>query len=155
MDTEAQPSERGNTSSAISNGERGNISSAISNGAVRLLREYTGRGPTKARTTIGSDSVMILFGDTLTKGERKLAEIGDSAAVLQMRHRYQVAMGSDLVAMVEGHVGRKVVAFMSANHIDPDMGAEVFVLEPSDDGEVTSDDGKVTSYDGEVTPDLA
>jgi uncharacterized protein YbcI len=63
-------------------------SSAISNGAVRLLREYTGRGPTKARTTINHDSVMILFGDTLTKGEKKLADIGDGDVVLHMRHRY-------------------------------------------------------------------
>jgi hypothetical protein len=30
---------------------------------------------------------------------------------------------------VEQITGRKVVAFMSANHIDPDMAAEVFVLE--------------------------
>jgi uncharacterized protein YbcI len=109
---------------------RGTTASAISNGAVRLFHEYTGRGPTKARTTINGDNVLILFGDVLTKGERMLAENGDAAAVLQMRHRFQDAMREDLVGMVEGHVGRKVVAFMSANHISPDMAAEVFVLEP-------------------------
>jgi hypothetical protein len=27
-------------------------------------------------------------------------------------------------------VERKVIAFMSENHVDPDMAAEVFVLEP-------------------------
>src|SRR4051812_13204480 len=61
---------------------RGSTASAISNGAVRILHEYTGRGPTKARTTINTNSVMILFGDTLTKGERKLAESGNRSAVL-------------------------------------------------------------------------
>jgi len=25
--------------------------------------------------------------------------------------------------------GRRVIAFMSANHLDPDLGAEIFVLE--------------------------
>jgi uncharacterized protein YbcI len=109
---------------------RGSTSSAISNAAVRLLQEYTGRGPTKARTTINHDSVMILFGDALTKGEKKLAEIGDGAIVLQMRHRFQEAMSDDLVALVETETQRKVIAFMSANHLDPDMAAEVFVLEP-------------------------
>ena len=113
---------------------RGSTSSAISNGAVRLIHEYTGRGPTKARTTINGDSVMILFGDTLTKGERTLAEKGDGAAVLQMRHRFQEAMREDLIAVVEEHMERKVVAFMSTNHIDPDMAAEVFVLEPGPPG---------------------
>ena len=116
----------------------GSTSSAISNGTVRLLQEYTGRGPTKARTSINRDSVMILFGDTLTKGERKLAAIGDGDTVLQMRHRFEVAMREDLVAMVEQLTERKVVAFMSGNHIDPDMAAEVFVLEPLPNGEQTA-----------------
>jgi uncharacterized protein YbcI len=117
---------------------RGSTSSAISNGAVQLLQEYTGRGPTKARTTINHDSVVILFGDTLTKGERRLAELGDGAVVIQMRHRFQEAMREDLIALVEKHMERNVVAFMSSNHIDPDMAAEVFVLEPLPEGEETA-----------------
>ncbi len=113
---------------------RGVIASAISSNAVRMLHEYTGRGPTKARTTINRDTVMIVFADTLTKGERKLAENGDGETVLQMRHRFQEAMRDDLVAMVESEMERRVLAFMSTNHIDPDMAAEVFVLEPAEDG---------------------
>jgi uncharacterized protein YbcI len=52
-----------------------------------------------------------------------------------MRHRFQQAMREDLIAVVEKQMERKVVAFMSANHIDPDMAVEVFVLEPLPDGE--------------------
>jgi uncharacterized protein YbcI len=115
------------------------VAAAISNGAVRVLRDYTGRGPTQARTLINRDSVMILFGDTLTKGERKLAEVGDAAVVLQMRHRFQQAMREDLTSLVEGQLERKVVAFMSANHLDPDMAAEVFVLEPAEGSEFIAD----------------
>jgi uncharacterized protein YbcI len=109
---------------------RGRTSSAISNGVVQIMHEYTGRGPTKARTTINGDSVLIVLGDTLSKGEKTLAEKGDGAVVLDMRHSYQQAMSQELIAMVEKHVDRKVIAFMSTNHIDPDLAAEVFVLEP-------------------------
>ena len=110
----------------------GYISAEISDGAVQLLQEYTGRGPTKARTTLNHDSVLILFKDTLTKGERKLAELGRKEQVLELRHHYQQAMREDLTALVERHTRRKVVAFMSANHADPDMAAEIFALEPAD-----------------------
>jgi uncharacterized protein YbcI len=105
----------------------------ISRRAVQLLREYTGRGPTKARTVINHDSVLILLGDTLTTGERKLAESGKADYVVDTRHQFQTIMRDALVQVVEEATGRKVIAFMSDNHIDPDYGAEVFVLEPSGD----------------------
>ena len=102
----------------------------ISTSAVQLMHEYTGRGPTKAKTMVNENLVTILLADTLTKGERKLVEVGKSERALQVRHDYQMAMRDDLVALVEGELQRKVVAFMSQNHIDPDLAVEVFVLEP-------------------------
>ena len=42
----------------------------------------------------------------------------------------QVLMRDDLVKVVEDVLDRKVIAFMSDNHIDPDLAVEVFVLEP-------------------------
>ena len=41
-------------------------------------------------------------------------------------------MRNDLVGIVEGQLDRKVIAFMSQNHIDPDLAVEVFVLEPAE-----------------------
>src|SRR5215210_1638907 len=101
----------------------------ISDAAVKLLREYTGRGPTRSRTTIDRDTVVIMLGDTLTRGEQKLVEDGRADSVLQLRHEYQLTMRDDLVAAVEAATERKVVAFMSQNHIDPDLAVEVFALE--------------------------
>ena len=109
-------------------------SAKISTQAVQLMHEYTGRGPTKAKTTIDENLVTILLADTLTKGERKLAETGGSDRVLELRHDYQLAMSDVLVAIVEQNLGRKVSAFMSQNHIDPDYAVEVFVLEPAEGG---------------------
>jgi uncharacterized protein YbcI len=108
------------------------VNQEINNGAVRVLREYTGRGPTKARSVIDQNSVTILFGDTLTAGERRLAESGKADTVLNTRHDFQLVMRDDLVKVVEDALDRKVIAFMSANHIDPDYGVEVFVLEPTE-----------------------
>jgi uncharacterized protein YbcI len=104
----------------------------INNGVVRVVREYTGRGPTRARSVIDDNSVTILLADTLTPGERSLAEGGRADSVLTTRHEFQRLMRDDLVKVVEDALDRKVVAFMSANHIDPDMGVEVFVLEPAE-----------------------
>ena len=101
----------------------------ISTSAVQLLHEYTGRGPTKAKTVIKDDLVTILLADTLTKGERKLVDKGLSDRVLQLRHDYQVVMREELIGIVERQLDRKVIAFMSQNHVDPDLAVEVFLLE--------------------------
>jgi uncharacterized protein YbcI len=105
-------------------------SAQISRGIVKLIRDIVGRGPTKARTTIGHDLVVVLLADTLTKGEIQLAEHGETDLVLSTRHKVQKIMQDNAVEMIESILGRKVIAFMSANHIDPDMAVEVFVLEP-------------------------
>ncbi len=106
----------------------GSVSSAISNGVVRLLSEYTGRGPTQARTYVDENLITTVLQDTLTKGERSLVRNGQTDLVLANRKAYQNAMGSDLVALVEATSGREVVAFLSDNHIDPDFAVESFVL---------------------------
>jgi uncharacterized protein YbcI len=109
---------------------RGTHSAAISNMVVAVLREYTGRGPTKARTYITDNVITCVLGDSLTKGEQVLVLNGEHKQVLDLRHTFQLTMRSDLVGGVEQIVDRKVIAFVSANHIDPDLAVETFVLEP-------------------------
>jgi len=108
----------------------GVLASAISNGVVRLLREYTGRGPTRARTHISDDLINVVLEDTLTKGEQSLVNDGETALVLSARNAYQRTMRTDLVILVEELTGRKVRAFLSSNHLEPDIAIESFVLEP-------------------------
>jgi hypothetical protein len=64
---------------------------------VRLLSEYTGRGPTKTRTYINEDLVSIVLQDTLTKGEQSLVRGGNLELVLASRKAYQNTMQADLV----------------------------------------------------------
>ena len=108
----------------------GVLQASISEAVVRLMADSTGRGPTKARTTIDRDLIVVMLQNTLTSGERYLADNDRTEQVLDMRRAYQEAMRSDCVAAIEDLTDRTVIAFMSANHIDPDLAAEVFVLKP-------------------------
>jgi uncharacterized protein YbcI len=107
----------------------GSVAAAISNACVKLVAEYTGRGPTKAKTIVNRDLITVLLQDAMTKAEKSLAENDDAQFIRELRHRFQLAMRDDLVRIVEDLTERRVVAFMSDNHIDPDMAVEVFVLE--------------------------
>ena len=107
-------------------------SAKIATSVVQVLHECTGRGPTKAKTTISENMVTVLLADTLTNGERTLVESGRANRVMQLRHDYQLVMRDDLVEIVERELDRKVIAFMGQNHIDPDLAIEVFVLKPAD-----------------------
>ena len=109
---------------------RGGLAADLSRQIVQLLHEYTGRGPTKARTYIHDDLIVCLLRDTLTKGERKLVAAGETEVVLAARRASQRAMGAECVTAVEELTGRKVIAFVSENHIEPDLALESFVLEP-------------------------
>ncbi len=112
----------------------GSKATAIANMVVRTMSEYTGRGPTKARTHFGHDVVTVVLQDTLTKGERSLVDDGLDELVRSTRHAFQRTMRGDLTRGVEEILGRKVIALLSDNHIDPDIGVEVFVLAPAGAG---------------------
>jgi uncharacterized protein YbcI len=120
------------TTSQIEAPSTGAVGAAISNAVVRLLRDYTGRGPTRARAHIDEDLITVVLEDTLTKGERSLVSDGKGDLVLSTRHAYQLTMRRDLVAAVEQLSGREVRAFLSDNHVEPDVAVEAFVLKPLD-----------------------
>lgn len=114
---------------------RGEAAQAISNALVRLLRDYTGRGPTQAYTTITDSHVIVVLRDALLKAERSLVQDGHAEAVIDMRRRFQRTMKSALVAAIEANTGREVLAFLSDHHIDPDIAVEVFILKPKGSGD--------------------
>ncbi len=115
---------------------------AISNAMVGFLRQYTGRGPTKARTTIRDNVVVVMLEQTLTKGEQVLVEKGRVEQVLALRHEYQEAMRAESSEKIAELTGRRVVAFMSTNHLDPDLAAEIYVLDGSPEHPRTSPGGQ-------------
>ena len=108
----------------------GELAARISTTVVRALARTTGRGPTKARTTLGDNGIFVVIQDSLTRGEQTLADAGEGNAVLDLRRRWQRVMQTELSQEIEQLTGRKVIGFMSDNHLDPDLAVEVFILEP-------------------------
>ena len=109
--------------------DRGPLAASISSAVVHLFTEHTGRGPTRARTTIDGDLVVVILQDGLTKAERALVRAGHDDAVLRLRRAFQDTMSDELIAAVERLTQRTVQAFMSANHTEPDAAAEIFLLD--------------------------
>lgn len=110
--------------------DRGRQASSISNAITRLHREHYGRGASTTRTIIQRNYVVCFLDDIYTPVERTLIEAGRLEEIRNTRNLFQDAMGPKFRAAVEEATGRKVVAFMSQVCFDPDMAAEVFVLEP-------------------------
>jgi uncharacterized protein YbcI len=107
----------------------GSLAADISRLVVRLVAEYTGRGPTKARTTIRDDTIICVTQDNMTKAERRLTAEGETDLVVTIRRKFQTTMREDLVGGVELLTGRKVVSFMSDHDGEADYAAEVFILD--------------------------
>lgn len=107
----------------------GSLSADISRLVVRLVAECTGRGPTKARTTIRDDTIICVTQDNMTKGERRLVDKGETDLVITLRRKFQTTMREDLVGGIELLTGRKVLSFMSDHDAESDFAAEVFILD--------------------------
>ena len=110
----------------------GDVLTAISDGLVALLKEFYGRGPTRAKSYYADDLVVCLLRGGFTRVEQTLLEGGRGSSVIQQRMDFQELMRERFAAVVESATGRRVIGFMSGNQQDPDMMCEVFILAPTD-----------------------
>jgi uncharacterized protein YbcI len=100
---------------------------------VALHRKQFGRGAGAAKSFIVDDMVVCVLSDVYTQVEKTLIEAGKTEHVRETRQLHQLALGAEYRAAVESATGRKVQAFVSAVHFDPDMAFEIFLLEPVGD----------------------
>jgi uncharacterized protein YbcI len=107
----------------------GSAQAEISRRLVQIMKEQTGRGPTRTRTTVSDDLVVCLMRAGFTTAERTLVSAGLEETVHHLRKGLQESAKRSMVAAVETVTGRAVTAFMSANHVDPDLTVEIFVLD--------------------------
>ena len=106
------------------------LSTEISNAISRLHKQYVGRGPTNARTTIDGDLVVCLLEGSHTRAEQTLDETDKGYVVAAGRLGLQEAMGDEMIEAIQQVLGRSVRSLMSANDVEHDLQVEVFVLEP-------------------------
>jgi len=112
--------------------EHGDVLTEISDGMVALLKEFYGRGPSRAKSYYHDDLVVCLLRGGFTRVEQTLLEGGRTAAVIQQRMEFQEVMRDRFAAVIEAATGRSVIGFMSGNQQDPDMICEVFILAGTD-----------------------
>ena len=110
----------------------GDVLTAISDGIVALLKDYYGRGPTRAKSYYEDDLVVCLLRGGFSRVEQTLLEGGRGSAVIQQRMEFQELMRQRFEAVIERATGRPVIGFMSGNQQDPDVMCEVFILAPSE-----------------------
>jgi uncharacterized protein YbcI len=103
---------------------------AVSNALVGLLRQGYGRGPTKAKSHLLDDLLLVVMEDILTTVEHTLVARGREELVRDVRLAYQEAESDRFIDAVERTVERKVVAYHSQVTFRPDMAFEIFVLDP-------------------------
>ena len=106
----------------------GEMRATISREIVRLQAEYYGKGPTKAKTYIVDDLVVVVLEESFTRAERTLVDRGERETIQQIRRRFQQAMADNFTSVVEQATGRKVRAFLSETHLDHDISVETFLL---------------------------
>jgi uncharacterized protein YbcI len=106
-----------------------NLSRDISRAMVALYKEYVGRGPTRSRTYIQDDLVVVVLEETMVQAEKTLAEENEEELVRGVRRVLQGKFREDAKEIVERLVGKPVRAFVSDHDIQEDVAVEAFVLQ--------------------------
>jgi uncharacterized protein YbcI len=107
----------------------GELNAAIARAVVRYLATHLDRGPSKAHAFYYDNIIVVVLEDVLTRAQRNVAAAGGTDAVLGFKRATQGFMRPYLRSTIERLTGNKVRAFMSTNHVDPALSAEVFVLD--------------------------
>jgi uncharacterized protein YbcI len=114
---------------AVDHSEPCGLNAALTKALVEVQVEHLEH--TLARTVAfqSGDVVVAVMHDVLTSAEKALASNGRDGEVAEMRHLFQDGMETEFRSAVERLTGRMVIAFMGANHLEPDLAAEIFVLD--------------------------
>jgi uncharacterized protein YbcI len=113
----------------------GHLLAAISNSIVRILRERYGRGPMKAKTYALDDIVVVVMrAGGFTAAEQTMIDSGEPDRVIGMREDFQRVMAEDYKNAIERLTNRKVLAFLSNAHVEPELTVEIFFVDRPLDG---------------------
>jgi uncharacterized protein YbcI len=105
---------------------------AISAAMVVMHERYHGRVPATAKSLMmGEDLLACVLGGVYTDVEKTMIELQRKTTVQETRSAFQEAMQHKFIQTVERLSGRRVLAFISNQHVGPDLEIEIFVLAPA------------------------
>jgi uncharacterized protein YbcI len=108
----------------------GQLLAAISTSIVGILRDHYGRGPMKAKTYALDDIIVVVMrGSGFTPLEQTIMDSGEPDRVIAMREDFQRVMAARYKQTIEELTGRKVLAFLSQAHVEPDITMEIFFVD--------------------------
>ena len=129
-DSGAESPQAGKVDSGADRLEGGHLLAEISTSIVRILREHYGRGPMKAKTYALDDIIVVVMrGSGFTPLEQTIMDSGETDRVIAMREDFQRVMAQRYRATIEELTGRKVLAFLSQAHVEPDITMEIFFID--------------------------
>lgn len=105
---------------------------AVSDEMVAMHERYHGRAPAAAKSLwMGDDLLACVLGGVYTDVEKTMIELQRATIVQETRSAFQEAMQRRFIDAVERLSGRRVLAFISNQHVGPDLEIELFVLAPA------------------------
>ena len=108
----------------------GRLLAAITNVIVAMLREHYGRGPTKAKTYVLDDIIVVVMrGSGFIPLEQTIMDSGEPEVVIAMREDFQRVMAGRFRRAIEELTGCIVVAFVSRVQVEPDITMEIFFVD--------------------------
>src|SRR5918998_2896197 len=129
--------------------ERGQgLLARISSEMVRAQKEFFGKGPTKAKTYILDDLLIIVMRGGMTTAEKTMLKFGQSDQVRQFRQLFENEMTERLTDMIERLTQRKVLTYQSQVMFDPDIVVEMFVFDSAGDP-----DDRAATAEGQLQDD--
>jgi uncharacterized protein YbcI len=107
---------------------------------VVLHQRYHHRMPVSAKTQmLGDDLLACVLAGVYSDVENTMIELERAPHVKDTRSSFQNAMQRKFIDQVELLSGRKVLTFVSSDHVGPDIEIELFFLAPSPVAEALPD----------------
>jgi uncharacterized protein YbcI len=102
---------------------------AVTESMVALHRQYHHRTPVSAKSQmLGDDLLACVLGGVYTDVEKTMIELQRSTVVQETRSAFQSAMQQKFIDEIERLSGRDVLAFISNQHVGPDVEIELFMF---------------------------
>jgi uncharacterized protein YbcI len=113
---------------------------ALTDAMVALHKRYHHRVPVTAKSLmLGDDLLACVLGGVYTDVEKTMIELQRATVVQETRSAFQTAMQQKFIEAVERLTGRHVLAFISNQHVGPDIEIELFMLSPAVDVVITDE----------------